>query len=53
MSAAFDDVAAPVGALVESAGPFATPSTSRELVDALGDRGLDPAPTETGPEGAG
>ena len=53
MEAAFDDVAASVGGLVEPAGSFTASLAAGELVDAFGDRGLDPSSAEVGPEGAG
>lgn len=53
VEASFDDVAAPVGGLVEYTGPFRAPGQARELVDTLRDGGLDAAPLEVGAEGPG
>lgn len=49
----FDDVAAPVGGLVEYTGPFPAPGQARELVDTFRDGGVDAAPVEVGAEGPG
>jgi len=53
VEAAFDDVAAPVGRLVEPAGTSTTARSACELVGAFGDGGLDAVPAEVGAEGAG
>lgn len=53
VEAAFDDVAPPVGGRVEPAGPFAASSASGDLLNASGNRRLDPTPAEASPKSTG